>query len=178
MTTPAPAERAERARAALEAHVLERQRSVRSCTGCGLCCTETYNAVHVLPVEGARIARWLQGGGRARRAELLARVRAALARTPALRSSRAGVRYTCPFLEQDLRCALPLSVKPVACLAFNPITRDRCDQEPGRYHAAHRPIAETNRALGLEDRLRSIPAAVELALEKAPRRGRKRDRTW
>ncbi len=167
-----------RARAELERHVVATQRSIRSCSGCGLCCTEAYNAVHVLPIEGERIARWLRAAPAKLRDALAARVGRALDQQPRLRTSKAGERYTCPFLEPDFRCALPLDVKPIACLAFNPITPDRCDQEPGRYHAAHAPLAEENRALGLERRLRSIPAAVARALRIGPQRDRRRSQQW
>ena len=34
-----------------------RQRTVRTCEGCGLCCTEAYNSVRILPIEapGSRV---------------------------------------------------------------------------------------------------------------------------
>lgn len=149
----------ERRRGALEAHVVAVQQSVRSCAGCGLCCTESYNVVQVLPIEGERIARHLDTLPAAERARMVARLRRCVDRYR-LGDGTKPRRYTCAFLESDFRCALPLTVKPVACLAFNPITADACDQEPARYRAAHEPLAAENLRRGHDSRLRSIPVAV------------------
>lgn len=160
------------ARAALQAHVREVQRDIRSCTGCGACCTEAYNSMQVLPVEARRIAGHIERLPAARRAELLARARAAVARwklhVPGLR------RYTCSFLEPDLSCALPAQVKPVACLSFNPLTPDRCDQEPEWFEGAWREVRAANREARLPARRRPIPLAVLEAFASEESAGRPR----
>lgn len=156
-------------RAALQAHVLDVQRRIRSCAGCGACCTEAYNTMQVLPIEGRRIAGHLARLPPARRAALLERARAAVARwslrRPGLR------RYTCSFLEPDLTCALPADVKPVACLSFNPLTPDRCDQEPDWFEGAWRELRAANRAAALPARRRPIPVAVLEACAPPETRG-------
>jgi Fe-S-cluster containining protein len=152
----------------LERHVLDVQRTIRSCSGCGLCCTQSFNAVQILPPEGERIARHLASLPAERRAELEERV-ARTIRRHHLRDDAAPRRYTCAFLEADFRCALPLDVKPVACLAFNPITPDSCDQEPERYHAAHAEVEREDASRRRRGGLRAIPIAVRNAL---PRRSR------
>lgn len=155
-------------RRALEIHVIDVQRKIRSCAGCGLCCTETYNAIKILPVEAGRIAGWIRQQPPEVQKDLGARLLAAVKKYRLKQD--APVRYTCSFLEADMRCALPLHVKPVACLSFNPLTRDSCDQEAQWYHRVH-PIEERrNREQGLPAKLQSIPLAVLDALEKKPKK--------
>ena len=153
-------------RAALERHVRHVQRTVRTCTGCGLCCTETYNSQQILPVEAERIAAHLRTLPAARRDSLLERARRAVSRWRLRRSRAALPRYTCSFLDADLRCALPLGVKPVACLSFNPLTPDACDQEPEWFAPAGAEVTAANRAAGLSARRQPIPVAVLDALER------------
>jgi len=157
-------------RAALQQHVLDVQRTIRTCTGCGLCCTAAHNAMTILPVEGERIVAHLRRLPARRRDELLARARAAVARWR-LREARGVRRYTCSFLEPDMSCALPLDVKPVACLSFNPLTPDACDQEPEWFQRAGAEVAAVNRAAGRPARRRPIPLAV---LDAAAREARGR----
>lgn len=147
----------------LEQHVLGIQKSVRSCEGCGLCCTEAYNSVQILPVEALRIVRHLDGLPPDRKRELVHRLRVATARH-GLRDGGPKKTYTCGFLEKDMRCALPLHVKPVACLAFNPVDRDRCEMDEPRYFGAHAAVEDANAAAHFPDQKRSIPAAVLIAL--------------
>ena len=149
--------------------MVEVQRTVRTCEGCGLCCTEAFNSVRVLPVEGERIARHLATLDEARRRELTRRMERSITRFGLEREGKP--RYTCPFLGPDLRCALPLDVKPVACLSFNPWTPDHCDQEPDWYESAHAEVERQNRAAGLPERKDAIPVAVRRAM-KSPRRAR------
>jgi Fe-S-cluster containining protein len=158
-------------RAALQKHVLEVQRTVRTCAGCGLCCTAAHNTMTILPLEAERILAHLARLPARRREALLARARAAVARW---RLSRAGGprRYTCSFLEPDMSCALPLQVKPVACLSFNPLTPDACDQEPEWFERAGAEVAAANRRAGRAGRRRPIPAALLDALQRVERRGR------
>jgi Fe-S-cluster containining protein len=166
-------------RAALQRHVLQVQRSVRTCAGCGLCCTEPWNTLQVLPWEAQRIVRHLSRLEPARREALLERARAAVARH-GLQRARGLPHYTCSFLEPDLRCALPLSVKPAACLSFNPLTPDRCDQQPEWFARAGAEALEANRRAGLPGRRRPIPAAVleQVAAESSrPARRRARHRS-
>ncbi len=151
------------ARRALERHVREVQRTVRTCAGCGACCSAEYNAVRILPVEALRIARHLEGLPAGLRAELLARVEQAVAQYR-LRAGGPKRRYTCPFLDPDLGCALPLHVKPAACLSFNPVDPDRCEQEPQWYFPAHAADERANRAVGLPEDEAPIPVAVLRAL--------------
>jgi len=162
------------ARRALERHVREVQSTVRTCEGCGACCTDEYNAVRVLPVEALRIARHLDGLPRDLRKHLLGRVAAAMDRYQ-LRPSGPKTRYTCPFLDPDRGCALPLHVKPTACLSFNPVDPDRCEQEPQWYFPAHDAEARANRGAGLPETDAPIPVAVHTALadrDRALREGR------
>ncbi len=140
-------------------HVQDVQRRVRTCTGCGLCCTETWNSQAILPIEAARIADHLRRLPAARREELLERARRAVARWRLERGRRLA-HYTCSFLEPDMSCALPLDVRPVACLSFNPLTPDVCDQEPRWFARAGAEIESANRAAGLPDVRRPIPLAV------------------
>src|SRR5262245_12558925 len=140
----------DRERAQLIEHVRRVQRTVRTCEGCGLCCTEAYNSVRILPVEADRIARHLDGLPEPRRDGFIARVRASIKRY------RLGSRidrqpYTCPFLEPDMTCALPFDVKPVACLSFNPVTTERCEMDAARFQKAHDPAVRKNQALALAD---------------------------
>lgn len=139
------------------------QRTVRSCTGCGLCCTDAYNQVQVLPVEGRRIADWIARQPKRVRADLERRLRDTIARY-GLRRGRERKPYTCAFLEADMQCALPISVKPVACLSFNPLTPVDCDQEPGWYHPVHDELLRASRADGTSTRRAPIPVAVVDAL--------------
>jgi Fe-S-cluster containining protein len=160
-------------------HVLETQRTVRSCTGCGLCCTAAYNTVRILPIEAARIAQHVGGLEVGRRRLLIARLRATVARFALGTGSRPKL-YTCSFLEPDQTCALPFDVKPVACLAFNPIHDDRCEMDDVRFFAAHDPIEKANGQQGWPDRRSPIPVAVLSVLDDTktlsprPRRGRPR----
>ena len=131
--------------------------TVRTCDGCGLCCTEAYNSVRILPIEAERIARHLDA--------LAAAPARGLARPGSgSRSPRSASRprldrqpYTCPFLEPDFTCALPFDVKPVACLAFNPVTDDHCEMDVDRFDRAHAPrdAAGTARAGARPARFRS-----------------------
>src|SRR5262249_48918177 len=157
-------------RAALQRHVLEVQRTIRTCTGCGLCCTAAHNTMTILPLEAGRIVAPLRRLPAPRREALLARARAAVARWRLARAG--GLRhYTCSFLEPDMSCALPLHVKPVACLSFNPLTPDACDQEPEWLERAGAEVAADNRRAGRPARRRPIPAAVLKAAEARPSHG-------
>jgi Fe-S-cluster containining protein len=153
-------------RKALERHVVATQQRVRSCAGCGLCCTATYNVVQILPIEADRIVRFLATLPTAKQREFEARLAKTVKRNQ-LEDDATPRRYTCSFLEADFRCSLPLDVKPIACLAFNPITPDACDQEPDWYHRAHDAVAAENQSLGLDMSLRAIPIAVRAALQRA-----------
>src|SRR5262245_4626762 len=117
-------------------HVRSVQREVRTCEGCGLCCTETYNSVRILPVEARRIADHLASLPTTRRAALDARILESIRRFR-LEPRVERQPYTCPFLEADFTCALPFDVKPVACLAFNPVTPDHCEMEVALFDRAH-----------------------------------------
>lgn len=150
-------------RRALERHVVKVQRTIRSCAGCGMCCTDRYNAVQILPLEGQRIAAYLDDLPEEQRSAWQRRIDATI-RKYRLREDGKPRLYTCAFLEDDFRCALPLDVKPTACLSFNPITEDSCDQEPERYESVHQAVAAENRAAGLDATLNSIPIAVRAAL--------------
>lgn len=164
---------AEAARERLVAHVLDVQARIRSCAGCGECCTARYNSVRILPIEARRIAEHLATLSPARKPELLARIRRAIARS-GLRRGGPVRRYRCPFLEEDRTCALPLDVKPVACLAFNPVHVERCEMETMRFFAAHDPVEAANARLGLPPERLPIPLAVHEALagtESPVRRG-------
>lgn len=134
-----------------------------------MCCTESYNVVQILPLEGETIAAHLQTLPPLERENWIARLERCVARFRLGDGSKPR-RYTCAFLESDFRCALPLTVKPIACLAFNPITADSCDQEPERYHDAHAPIESANRLASKDDTLRSIPVSVLRALRNARRK--------
>src|SRR5436190_24219838 len=108
----------DRERAQLVEHVRDVQRNVRTCEGCGLCCTEAYNSVRILPIEASRIATHLASLPEARQKNLVSRTTASIERYR-LEPRTERQPYTCPFLESDFSCALPFDVKPVACLAFN-----------------------------------------------------------
>jgi len=165
-----PAEDVPPGRAALQRHVLEVQRTIRTCTGCGLCCTEPWNSMTILPREADRIVAHLRRLPAARRDALLERARRAVQRWR-LRRARGLPHYTCGFLEPDMSCALPFDVKPVACLSFNPLTPDRCDQEPEWFARAGEEVEAEQRAAGGEARRRPIPVAVLDAWSRATRPG-------
>jgi 23S rRNA pseudouridine2605 synthase len=153
----------DRERAQLVEHVRDVQRAVRTCEGCGLCCTEAYNSVRILPIEASRIATHLRSLPDVRRAELAARISAAIARFR-LEARIDRQPYTCPFLEPDFTCALPFDVKPVACLAFNPVDADRCEMDARRFEAAHGRAARGNKQAGLPALRVPIPVAVQAAM--------------
>lgn len=167
-----------RERSALERHVIQVQRTVRTCEGCGLCCTEAFNSVQILPIEARRIVDHLEGKDRARRDELLERVRVSAEALEKMKA-HAKPRYRCPFLEQDMSCALTLTSKPIACLAFNPLTPDACDMEPERFFPAHDPLEAANRRANARLGKEPIPVAIRRVLglaareSKAERRGPK-----
>ena len=135
------------------------QRTLRSCEGCGLCCTDAHNGVRILPLEARRIALHLASLAPARRAELLARVTAVVTRYR-LHAAPGKIRYTCPFLDPGQECALPLRVKPTACLSFNPLDLDRCAQEPEWFFPTHDGEVEENRRAGLPPDETPLPVAV------------------
>jgi Fe-S-cluster containining protein len=151
----------------LERHAIAVQRTVRTCGGCGQCCTEAYNAVRILPVEAARVAHYLDTLPPAHRDRLLRRARETVERY-GLRGDGPKVRYTCPFLEDDLGCALPLHVKPTACLSFNPVDPDRCEQEPAWYFPVHDREERENRRAGFDARDAPIPVALLAAVRDRP----------
>lgn len=164
-------------RAALQRHVLQVQRTIRTCAGCGLCCTEAFNTLQILPWEARRIVGHLQRLPAAQREALLERARAAVARHR-LGRARGLPHYTCSFLEPDMRCALPLSIKPAACLSFNPLTPDHCDQEPEWFERAGAEALAANRRAGLPARRAPIPRAVleQAAVPGEPRAAPRRAR--
>lgn len=128
-----------------------------------MCCTEAYNAVQILPIEADRVVRHLETLDLDSRKKWVERLRRTVERYRLGNGVRPR-RYTCAFLEDDFRCGLPLDVKPIACLAFNPIHEEACDQEPTWYHDAHDPLEAENRERRRDERLRSIPVAVLLSL--------------
>ena len=143
-------------------HVERVQKNVRSCSGCGLCCTEAYNAQRILRIEATDIADHLATLPARRRDALLHRVDAVIARYRLAKAHEARL-YTCPFLEPDFTCALPFHVKPLACLTFNPTTKDSCDQESKRFDLALPALEAANRAAGHDGKLAPIPVAVKAA---------------
>lgn len=163
-TAESAAARAALLRGELGTHVAEVQREIRSCAGCGLCCTEAHNAVRILRVEAERIARWVASRSRRSRATLRARIDGTI-RTYRLGRGAAAAHYTCAFLEPDLTCALPFDVKPTACLSFNPLDRERCDQEAERFRTVDEATALHNRAAGYGEQRLPIPLAVRDALD-------------
>jgi Fe-S-cluster containining protein len=93
-------------------HVLRVQSAVRTCEGCGQCCTEAFNSVAILPIEAVRIATHMADWARKN-----APPSNAASKTPSSVGVSPSVtqrNYTCPFLEADMTCALPFDVKPVA----------------------------------------------------------------
>jgi Fe-S-cluster containining protein len=162
-----PSGRPGQARAALLDHVRRVQVEIRTCAGCGLCCTAAHNTAQILPVEAHRIAEHLRGLAAPRRAALHHRLQRAV-REFGLGPGGPPRHYTCAFLEPDARCALPLEVKPTLCLSFNPRTPDSCDQEPTWFHEAHDHEVAENRRRGLPMQRSAIPAAVLAALGASP----------
>jgi Fe-S-cluster containining protein len=151
------------------------QASVRSCAGCGLCCTRAHNSVRIMAVEARHIARYVAGRSPARRAAFRARLRKAI-QDHGLRADGVSRRYTCPFLEADLRCALPLHIKPTACLAFNPLDRDRCDMDADLLASAYRSLEKLSMRRQAPTDRHAIPIAVLAALgEEAGERPAPRD---
>ena len=152
-------------------HVLRVQASIRTCEGCGQCCTEAFNSVAILPVEAVRIAGHMKTWPSDKRAAFGERLEAAVSRWR-LSTTGKNRNYTCPFLEADMSCALPFDVKPTACLAFNPVTPDACEMDPKRFDAAHAPQASRNAEAGFPERRVAIPVAVLAALDgKIPQKG-------
>jgi Fe-S-cluster containining protein len=152
--------------------VLRIQRTV-SCTGCGLCCTERFNTVRILPLEGSVIAEHLREKPEREQAHWRERLRAAVARYR-LTARRGAVGYTCPFLEKDLTCALPFDVKPTACLSFNPVNRDRCEQSDPDYFSVFDRIERRNAAEFTSRDRAAIPVMVLRILDGAPKARRQR----
>ncbi|HYC76182.1 MAG TPA: pseudouridine synthase [Planctomycetota bacterium] len=157
------------ARRRLVEHVLDVQRTIRTCERCGECCTDRHNTVRILPAEAERIAEHLRGAAAARRAEFEARLAAAVERYR-LKPGDGAKRYTCPFLEEDRSCALPFDVKPTACLSFNPLSPDRCDMQSELFDAAHAAVEAANAAAAFVRRRVAIPVGVQAALAgRSPR---------
>ncbi len=165
-------QRARDARAELIQHMKAVQRSIRDCAGCGLCCTGAKNAVQILPLEGQRIAAWIERQGSPAVHAWRQRLPRAVRRFHLGRG--AACAYTCPFLTPEFRCTLPASVKPVVCLSFNPVERERCELEHAWYRRVFAGVTRRNAAAGLPERLAPIPVAVLEALNSKPasRRGR------
>lgn len=155
-----------RLKGALIRKVLRVQQHV-SCAGCGLCCTERFNSVRVLPIEGAVIAHHLQSLKPRRRRDLLARLRDAVRRYR-LRNDGKLAHYTCPFLERDFSCALPFAVKPLACLSFNPVDRERCDQDERDYSRLFGPLDALNAQHFRSARRAAIPVQVLAFMDREP----------
>jgi len=153
---------------ALVRKVLRIQRSV-SCTGCGLCCTERFNTVRILPLEGRVIAEHVLAQPERERTTWEKRLRDAVARH-GLTARSGAVGYTCPFLEKDLTCALPFAVKPVACLSFNPVDRERCDQNEHDYFSVFDRIERRNADELGDDKRAAIPLMVLRFLGRGPKR--------
>ncbi len=152
-------------------HVLRVQRTIRTCEGCGQCCTEAFNSVAILPVEARRVAVHVATWSADRQKAYRARIESAIEQF-SLRVGGKNRNYTCPFLESDMSCALPFDVKPVACLAFNPVSPDACEMDPRRFDAAHATAAARNQEAGFPERRVPIPVAVLAALDrKIPQRG-------
>lgn len=147
-----------KARDQLQAHVVDVQRTVRSCAGCGLCCTVEHNAVAILPIEAERIAAHLETLPMTRRQAFRRRVSRVIQKFR-LRT-RVAAFYTCPFLERDFTCALPMDVKPTACLSFNPLHAERCEQEAGWFHRVHDDLERENQRRGLTTVASPIPVAI------------------
>ncbi|MBI4882350.1 MAG: hypothetical protein HY812_22210 [Planctomycetes bacterium] len=164
-------QRARDARAELIEQMKTAQQGIRDCAGCGLCCTAARNAVQILPIEGRGIAAWIERQGTAAARDFQQRLLRAIRR---FHLGRGAARtYTCPFLTPEFRCALPASVKPVACLSFNPIERERCELEKRWYQRAFAGVKRQNARARLPSVLQPIPVAVLEALKtgSAPRRG-------
>lgn len=153
-----------RARRALVAKMRRRQEAAFSCAGCdGRCCTSRYNRMRATPLEARHIARYLErifakdGSVQGR---IIARLRDAVSRF-SLKRSEAPQPYTCPFFEEKGHlCALPASVKPVGCLAFNPDRGARCDLDPLLFLPANQAAKSA-----LAGAAHPIPVAVLDALE-------------
>ncbi len=126
--------------------------------------------MRIVPWEAQRIAEHLRELPETRREGLDERLRRAVRRWSLASTRGREVRYTCAFLEPDLSCALPLHRKPVACLSFNPLDPDTCDQEPEWFRRAGDEVERCNSAAGLPARKEPIPWAVLAALE-APSHG-------
>jgi len=155
--------RVKKARDKLIEHVVEVQKKIRTCEGCGLCCTAAYNSVAILPLEAHRIRAWIERLPFERRAELLRRIETTIRRF-GLDGSGRDRNYTCAFLEKDFTCALPFEVKPIACLSFNPVHRERCEMEVVQFLRAHRLEEKDNEARGFSPKRLAIPVAVKLAV--------------
>jgi Fe-S-cluster containining protein len=138
------------------------------CTGCGLCCTESFNTVRILPLEARVIADHLRAKPGAEQAAWMQRLRAAVSRYR-LTARGGAVGYTCPFLEKDLTCALPFEVKPIACLSFNPVDRERCEQSEQDYFSVFDRIERRNDQENEASRRAAIPVAVLGFLAPAPK---------
>ncbi len=142
------------------------QENVRTCQDCGLCCTEAHNAAEILPVEAERVAEHLRGLPPGERRGLVARLEATVKHYQLPKRGEL-VRYTCSFLQKDMTCALPLSVKPTVCLSFNPLTEDACDQESEWFHRVHDECEADNTLRGFASERLPIPVAVLRALSSS-----------
>lgn len=127
--------------------------------------------MRTLPVEAERIAAHLRGPLSGRREEFETRMREAVTKYR-LRPGASPKRYTCPFLEPDRSCALPFDVKPVGCLAFNPVNVDACDMDGARFAPAYAEVQRENEEDGFPATRAPIPVGVLAALAgKSPRIG-------
>lgn len=98
-----------------------------SCAGCpGHCCTYKHNSMMITQVEARTIVDYLK------QTSDLATVEKKLQNCveefrlnydlPGIGKKPLRRTYTCPFFKGEaLGCSLPFDIKPIGCLAFNPV---------------------------------------------------------
>jgi len=179
---PAPASRLPDALRALEAlkepFYAESARAarLRPCSGCGDCCRFPANAMLATPLEAEALLRRIDTDPalRARRAELIGRVRAAVRQFGLRGRPLEGPPrpFTCPFYEEadGGRCLVHGSGQPVGCAAYKPVGVSRCDMPVARFTQAVTRLQELDReGLGRSGEPVEIPLAVLRRLEARAR---------
>lgn len=108
--------------------------------------------MRVTRLEAEQIWGWLSPARRGRFAERARRVirDRSLAKDP----SRT---YRCPLLMEDLRCSLPATIRPLACLSFYPDDHGDCYIPEGRHDAQFAALLGENRRRYGRVRILPIP---------------------
>jgi Fe-S-cluster containining protein len=149
-----------------------------TCAGCDAhCCKVGRNGMLVTRLEAEAIVARLRDDPalRPRAAELARRVSDTVRRHALHAGDATGAQtYTCPFLDEQNRCAIHGRGQPLGCITFMPMRGGGCDQHVPEFETALDAMARLNDEVygphGWQPML--IPVAVERALAAGVRDSR------